>query len=349
MLSHKLTSGHYHTDPRKHLTYCQEPTSCLRQAKDVCQALLDDKFTPDPARVCPVCMEVLGGADDDAEDDLSAAALRRSVVVGACGHMLCGHCADNIQRVAAENFASGDNPYGSSVPINAACCPICRDPWAARPPLLHSTTPRTQYLNRRGVVYQMRCSRDVADYGDSPLVDGLRRLVIGLRRSEETCGVKKIAVVSHSSELTRFLHARASSVWSVPCVKLEGNMSAPGRGRSLRQFEEKAPPVMFATAAMLRGVVFEGLCDLIVTECLSLQERRDVMNLLRSSNNGEMRVHTLYTPVLVPSVPSVPSEADGGARSVSFVGKPGVGLPVVEHSMFRFAVWQGHDRVCVSV
>lgn len=330
MLSQKLAVGHYHTDALSHLRHCDDSSQCrsqcLVEAKHVCAALAHGTFAPDAARTCPVCMEVLGGGDPDDNDSPAAAALRRSVVVGACGHMLCGHCADNIHRVAAENHASGDNPYGSSVPLNAACCPICRDPWATHNPLLHSAAPCTRYTCDRGAVYHVRCSRNLADYGDLPLVDALRRLLVGLRTGDAAA---KIVVVSHSSELTRFLYVRARSLWDLPCAKLEGNMSAVGRGKALREFDDEtlATRVLFASAALLRGVVFRGTRDMVVTECLSLQEGKDVMALVRSSaEGGEMRVHTLYAPVLV-------EPSNGDVRSVCFVGKPGGGLPVTLHTV----------------
>ena len=308
LVSTCITRGEFETSASAtlaQLTALTNPNSAVEDAKTVCASLSDGSFAPDPQRTCPVCMEVLGlPAEEQAEPEEDAEStggdvhsLRRSVVVGACGHMLCGVCADMIWHTARTNVATQVNDFGPLVPVNRPCCPTCRDPWDERAPLLSSAAPQISYSRHKGQgVFYRECSLNPADYGVSPLVQALYRFLLD-RNNEH-----KVVVISHSSALTRHLYRNCPTA----SAKLDGNMPPKARGRALSDFRNPNNniKVLFATAKLLVGLVFDDTNDFVFTQPVTRSEHAGVKRALRStlhyntSDATALRVHSVRIPAI---------------------------------------------------
>ena len=330
LVSTKLTVGNYRLDAATHAARLRtSPLDSRRRAADLCAALGDGTFADANPPACSICMETLGAAPDDPDD--ADDPLQTAVVVGMCGHAVCGACADHIHRVARENRATND--YGPSAPVNRPSCPVCRQGWTLAPPLLHPTRPGVWFRRHRHAVFRMDC--DVRPCPDSPLVDALRRALVAVRAQDPA---ERVVVVCHSSELVRFLHTSAG-VGAATC-KLEGNMSPLSRGKALHKFRRGASRTLFATASLLRGLAFDTVKHYVVAEPLCAEEKDKLKTLMRSATHAAVVVHTLQVPTVSTVSPGTATAGAGGIPT----------LPDLRHEYIQAldALFGGHTPVGIS-
>lgn len=321
MVSTKVTSGNYSLDAAQHAARLRtSPLDSRRKAARLCDALHDNSPLPDEV-CCSVCMEPLGTADE-LSNDPATQVLQTAVVVGTCGHTLCGVCADQIHRVASENRATND--YGSNAPINRPSCPVCRQAWDLQPPLLYPTRPGVWFRRHQQHIFHMRCR--VQPCAQSPLISALRRALCSLHHEQSPS--PKSLVVCHSSELTRFLHAEVDDNVR-PSSKLEGNMPPLSRGKALADFRQGITPTLFVTASLLRGLFFQNVEHIFVAECLSVEEKEYLDTLIRTANPPATTVHTFNIPVLSPAtsaatvgvagIPTLPKTRPEYIQNINFL------------------------------
>ena len=196
----RIATGSYLMDKVTFLKRLESnPNTRLNQhAIEDVKKLLDRK--PIEAN-CPICMDPLGSMVDD-KNNLS---LNRCVVYGVCGHVLCGDCADSIQRVALENLVSNNNDYGiGDNSVNRPRCPLCRHPWdKGQPPLIASTNKQFSLVSSNEGVYA-RPSFVLADETiRSPGVQTLFRILQGIQ--------KKAVVVCQTTGLAQRLCSLANN------------------------------------------------------------------------------------------------------------------------------------------
>ena len=266
---------------------------------------------------CPICFEKLTETNADGEEgDSSKERLPRTVVVGQCGHAVCGECADSIMRTAAENLVSGANDYGPTAPINSACCPICRHTWTApaKRPLMLSTEPSTELRDVEGAVFEAsNCpqARDLVE--GNPMVKSLKRVCDSLAPSSagvQESGSTNIVVVCRSQELVSHLQAivRCKNL-THKTYKISRSTTAKGRGKALAEFAKPAPAVqlkiLFVTASLVRGMVFHRTRHYVVVEDLKAKETEDLKYAMHASlltfppeqRLAPVTVHTIVAPL----------------------------------------------------
>ena len=301
-LTQTIGIGGYQTDPAVHLTVVRARASsgstvskCLDKCVRMCESLSSDTFVDDfsKSEKCPICMEPLGVAVDNNE-------LQRAVVVGQCGHALCGDCAHNIHRAAMSSMQSEMGRYGPTVPVNQACCPLCRESWREHPPLICTTAKGMRLACNQNVVRLASRAMALENHTDSPLVDCLRRLLVDLTSRTPRANV---VVVCRSAALTNFLHR----LFPENSVKVAGNMPANQRGDALIAYNcaTHRANTLFITASLMRGLVFDNTKHFVFAESITETEKQNVVFVMRSSAHhnrsdmlGETRVHTIQIPKL---------------------------------------------------
>lgn len=298
-LTRTLGVGAYQTDPAVHMTVVRARATsagnaapkCLDKCVRMCESLSADTFVEDfsQAESCPICMEPLGVAASDNE-------LQRAVVVGQCGHALCGDCAHNIHCAAMRSMQSEMGSYGPTAPVNQACCPLCRESWREHPPLICTTTKGMRLTCEQNVV--RLASRDLMleNYTETPLVDCLRRVLVDLTSRAPRSNV---VVVCRSAVLTNFLHRQ----FFENSVKVSGNMPANQRGNALIAYNcaTHRANTLFITASLMRGLVFENTKHFVFAESVTEIEKQNIVFVIKSSvdhSRGNSFVHTIKIPKL---------------------------------------------------
>ena len=322
LLADRIGFGRYTTDAALHLQAMKSVAEMHNSGqqesqKEACVLVrnLRDKKQVDAQ--CPICFEKLTETNADGEEgDSSKGRLPRTVVVGQCGHAVCGECADSIMRTAAENLVSGANDYGPTAPINSACCPICRHTWTApaKRPLMLSTEPSTELRNVEGAVFEAsNCpqARDLVE--GNPMVKSLKRVCDSLAPSSagvQESGSTNIVVVCRSQELVSHLQAivRCKNL-THKTYKISRSTTAKGRGKALAEFAKPAPAVqlkiLFVTASLVRGMVFHRTRHYVVVEDLKAKETEDLKYAMHASlltfppeqRLAPVTVHTIVAPL----------------------------------------------------
>ena len=286
----RVATGSYSMDKRSFLGWLQsKPSTVLNQhvVEDV-EKLLHQK--PIEAS-CPICMDVVGGVVDD-EKQLS---LDTCVAYGVCGHVLCGSCADSIQRVALENFVSNNNDYGSGDnSVNRPRCPLCRHPWdKGQPPLIASTNKQFSLVSSSNGVYAQPTFFRANKATRSPGVQTLFRTLRGIHT--------KAVVVCQTNGLAQRLCSLANES-NTKAVVISPQRSVLSRANAMKSFRDDDNGIsqLYISAKLCVGLSFAGVGDFIIADRLQMEYAVDTVYMMFSSwkerGGAPVRMHTLSAP-----------------------------------------------------
>jgi len=327
LVADRIGFGRYATDAGQHLramtSVAEVQNSVQQESQKEARLLvhsLRDKKAVDAK--CPICFENLSetSSETSCSSGSSNAGLLRTVVVGQCGHAVCGECADNIMRTAAENMVSGANDYGPTAPINSACCPICRHTWTApaKRPLMLSTAPSTELQDVAGAVFN---TKDCPHWQDlvegNPMLESLKHLCDLLAPSAagvHESGSTNIVVVCRSQELVSHLHNIVRKNIFVKnlthkAYKISRSTTPKARGKALAEFAKAVPlvqlKILFVTASLVRGMVFHRTRHYVVVEDLKAKEAVDLKYAMHASlltfppeqRHTPVTAHTIVAPL----------------------------------------------------
>ena len=249
--------------------------------------------------------------------------------MGQCGHAVCGECADNIVRTAAENLVSGANDYGPTAPINSACCPICRHAWTApdKQPLMLSTAPATELYDVAGAVYKTSDCPQAQDLVEgNPMVLTLTHLCDFLAPGADWAhesGSTNLVVVCRSQELVSHLHENIlTKNLTRKAYKISRSTTPKARGKALAEFAKSVPSVqlriLFVTASLVRGMVFHRTRHYVVVEDLKAKEEEDLKYAMHASLLTFPPEHR-HTPVVAHTIvaPLCPGKNCGGITRIA--------------------------------
>lgn len=287
-VAHRLGFGRYNVDSVKHLKRMVEVASkkgtlhqnSYAEAVNFVQDLSAN--TPVNGR-CPVCLEDFC----EKQDESGALHLQSMVVVGTCGHAVCGECADNIQRVAMENRERHANDYGSEVPVNRASCPICRHSWVGEEalPLIKSAPVGAKlHAGQGGVVYSTDCSTDIASLTrKNPLFQTLRHVLEKLQAKTSSA-----VLVCRSHELADHLHQHLCAP-NVKTMKITRFNTPKSRGNVMKIYSDVSSrskgelALLIVTASLVKGMIFPRTRHYVVPEELKVLEAASLKRCMRSS------------------------------------------------------------------
>jgi len=343
LLADRIGFGRYATDAAQHL-HAMRSTAELqnsvqqesqKEARLLVRSLRDKK--PVDAQ-CPVCFDNLFQAEAGNKSESAGAGLTHTVVVGQCGHAVCGECADNIMRTAAENLVSGANDYGPTAPVNSACCPICRHAWAAsaKRPLMMSTAQSAELHNVAGAVFKTNKCPSPQDLAEgNPLIKTLTRVCDSLAAGGVDHGQgsasTNVVVVCRSQELVSHLHGAMRCKHAAhKTYKISRSTTPKARGKALAEFAKTTPSlrlkVLFVTASLVRGMVFHRTRHYAVVEDLKEKEAEDLKYAMHASlltfPPGQRHEPVTVHAVVAPLCPS-----KGCARGVTRVAPAAMILP----------------------
>tara|TARA_B100000035_G_scaffold271521_1_gene246411 strand:- start:494 stop:1390 length:897 start_codon:yes stop_codon:yes gene_type:complete len=243
-----------------------------------------------------------------------------SYVMGACGHFLCGGCAESIFKTAREN--RGTNDYGPEALVNRPFCPLCRLPWDMNDrPLIVPSDPALDYVAQSDGLFLKPPSSSLNWGKSNPMLLTLKRLLISIELEEREALYKpKIVVVCSSSDLAQHIYEnfRADDLHlkhvrrrrkkdrkarHVTSVRVVSKGTLASKGEALKQFQSEITEVnrMIIPAALLRGLVFDHATHFVVVTRLPRIEREIVMRTVRDASvvRGEKcKLHLLQLPNL---------------------------------------------------
>lgn len=332
LIADRIGFGRYDTDPERHLRAMaraaeaqnRQQEEAHKEARLLVQQLRDRKTVQGR---CPICFEDLCESADGGR-------LSQTVVVGQCGHVACGECADSIMRTATENRQNGNNDYGPTAPINHACCPICRHSWSNPDgrPLMISTGSTAPLRNVDGAVYNAECDAPTQNLAEkNPLIKTLQHLFSSFVPKEsfvehETAYYKpnRVVVVCRSQELVSHLYDHAICC-TYQRFKITCATTPKARGKALAAFAKDddrvkcaAVKYIFVTASLVRGMVFERTKHYVVVEELKSKETEDLKFAMHASlltlppeeRHDPVKVHTIVAPLC-------PARRHGGVARIA--------------------------------
>ena len=249
---------------------------------------------------CPICMESLlppnnQNTNDEVDCHTTASAMSESVAYGACGHLFCGECADNLQKVCLENLVTGNNDYGmGDNSVNRPRCPMCRHAWdTGSPPLLVSLNPKVEFAYGKEGVYKIEKglkNRELEWASANPTVRSMREALSKSVKAVIVCGTKGLA--AHLCTLAnRGKECRA--------VYVSSEATRQARSNALRLFRDPTSGIreLYLSQMYMHGIGFSNVKDFFLAERLEKKHRLSFYLMVYSSwcstdGDPQMRVHT---------------------------------------------------------
>lgn len=322
-VAHRLGFGRYNVDSAKHLKRMVDVASekgtlhqnSYAEAVKLVQDLSAD--TPADGR-CPVCFEDFC----EKQDESDATHLQSMVVVGTCGHAVCGECADNIQRVAMENRERRANDYGSEVPVNRASCPVCRHSWVgekALPLISSSQTDAKLHAGQGGAVYSTDCGTNNASLTlKNPLFETLCHVLEKLRKETNSA-----VLVCRSHELADHLHQHLC-VANVKTMKITRFNTPKSRGNAMKMYSDASSKnkdelsLLIVTASLVKGMIFPRTRHYVVLEELKALEADSLKRCMRSSlMTVPITERHLHVQIICISPPLMPLSSNADSTRVA--------------------------------
>lgn len=292
MFTKRLASGEYTTDEsvfERRMNQRKEGAQ-IKKAKAHVKKLLAKECIQE---TCPICME--GICLNTTESVLGQCVfdISKCAAVGTCGHIVCGACADELQRVAMENCASNANDYGmGDNTVNRPRCPLCRDPWDTGAPPLLLTNSKSHVLQSDGKgIYS--CHRGIAGKRHNRKATALLDLQNLLQSLENE---KKIVIVCQSANLAEWLAEVANEQGRTKAVVVGCKKSVVSRRNALRDFRCDAEiSQLYISAKLCAGL---ALCasTFVIADRIHSDYTKDVLYMLYSSWNNQA------SPVVVHSM-----------------------------------------------
>lgn len=307
----RLATGEYTTDHNvfeRRMNQRKQGAQIKKAKLSVKKLLAKDTIE----ETCPICMEGICLNTTESALGQTVFDMTKCTAVGTCGHMLCGACADEIQRVAMENCANHANDYGmGDNTVNRPRCPLCRDPWDTGAPPLLVTNSKSHALQSDGKgIYS--CRKDIVSKNRNTKASGLLDLQKLLRSLKNS---KKIVIVCQSSQLADWLAEVANEGRRTKAVVIGCQKSIVSRRNALRNFRCDAEiNQLYISAKLCSGLSLCCATEFIIADRLHADYTKDVLYMLYSSWNGRV------SPVEVYTMKSRSCSADGEGQLSELLG-----------------------------
>lgn len=237
---------------------------------------------------CPVCLEPLCPSSSKSNEPETP--LSRSVAYGACGHALCGDCADSLQRVCLENLVSGTNDYGlGDNSVNRPKCPLCRFEWdMGNPPLLLSLDPAVKFTCGNEGVYKAPQGLEEMQEEWMRTNPTLTAMEVALRKS------KKAVIVCKTKGLAAHLCRAANQRSKARAVFVSADTPLASRSNALRLFRDrKCIRRLYISANYMLGMGFPNATDFFLADPLNNTHAMNFYFMVYSSWSDVRAVQTV--------------------------------------------------------